>query len=887
MRPTEVERHGGNTRGDALPFWGRASIEPSASPALVIEPPYSEQKILLALFDALGSDVYPVATDRFLNKSKSAYNEHWLTRELVQNFVDHNHECPGTLDGVTFTEQELSGGVRRFTITGPWRFDSPTGLMSPHSEKPSERENAGGNGIGLKQTAIRLLRDFHVTRFEIQGGDWDFNYELANRNAINDRLFRFGVDAPECQIEHDWLVGVSRPAPERSSTSYVIETSDAKLIAALRTFPEIGVSSTNTYLQCEDFSSPSGSVSWLCPKNDSEALASGRLFINGQVMGFAAAPDGGTNDFWGGPEGVTIRLDNLAYKMSIDRPPTSINDFRTYIAPLVDSICKRGELLTQLRRSEPLWSRFSSDYPAFSEAHHVLLYALVSKLRFDGYKPADYQRDFPNRQYAFKDRNVSDEQVAELKRKGLIIVPAYFEGLGMPSASSHLDERERFFGKLPELVSHRMTELAEKSGISVAANPLPSVRNAANLGRTFRELFSDSISRVTLQNPERIEVELDINLAKDILSHPLPHPKGGQQLALYNLRGVILKLLELGVADSVSSTHADYVSTYKIGYDSVVEASVLEVLNNPSKSNCLRTTITIGLSGKRSKNFIEAFIPETIPAAVEAPGATPIRDAEPAAKNQKKREMPDEGEGLLGEIQRSGASEAARKLAQVVERANQEPESVRPGEKLNAWQQSDNFYGQLSRGARYVTTASLEQILDENEEAVIPHADRGARSAAMPKTLTDLFLSIQRIGNALSETPGADFEILEHPSAAQLGNLQMLLTYAEIALDHTIPNDLFVYSGKGSKGINIAQRAIGLHQGTLKAKFHEALSVFLHEVAHNYSMDHDNAFIHMDEALQTRVRVKLDTIAAKQHAGLELTEQEKFLLGVEKRWSDA
>lgn len=137
-----------------------------------IEGVVTDQKLLQYFFRERGIDTHPIATDSFLDKSRDEYNSAWLTRELVQNFVDHNPQAPGTLNGVRFTSEDLPNGGKRFRIEGDWPFTDPTGVLSPHSEKPEDMNTAGGNGIGLKQTAIRFLRDFGVKRFEIDGEGW-------------------------------------------------------------------------------------------------------------------------------------------------------------------------------------------------------------------------------------------------------------------------------------------------------------------------------------------------------------------------------------------------------------------------------------------------------------------------------------------------------------------------------------------------------------------------------------------------------------------------------------------------------------------------------------------------------------------------------------------
>ncbi len=110
---------------------------------------------------------------------------------------------------VLYKSKVLSDGKVEFTITGEWPFPDPTGIISPHSEKPVDKNTAGGNGIGLKQTAIRYLRDFSVNRFEIHGENWVANYELANADEINqsiDKTFQGTKQQNIREMRHDWLI---------------------------------------------------------------------------------------------------------------------------------------------------------------------------------------------------------------------------------------------------------------------------------------------------------------------------------------------------------------------------------------------------------------------------------------------------------------------------------------------------------------------------------------------------------------------------------------------------------------------------------------------------------------------------------------------------------
>ncbi|MBI2596184.1 hypothetical protein HYW46_05635 [Candidatus Daviesbacteria bacterium] len=87
-----------------------------------IEGVATDQKLLQYFYRLKGVDAHAIATDRFLDKSRDEYNAAWLTRELVQNFVDHNPQHPGTLNGVRFTQEPLQNGGMRVRIEGDWPF---------------------------------------------------------------------------------------------------------------------------------------------------------------------------------------------------------------------------------------------------------------------------------------------------------------------------------------------------------------------------------------------------------------------------------------------------------------------------------------------------------------------------------------------------------------------------------------------------------------------------------------------------------------------------------------------------------------------------------------------------------------------------------------------
>ena len=332
-------------------------VEPPAEKPISIEGVVTDQKILDAYYRRQGIDAHPIATDSFIGKSRETYNAAWLSRELIQNFVDHNPEHPGTLDGVEIEEVELEDGIHRFTLRGNWPFKDPTGVLSPHSEKPADLNTAGGNGIGLKQAAIRLMRDFEAERFSIEGESWAVDYNLAKAEEVNRAL---QLDERQ-QLRHDWLVATMEVTPNQGSNCYTIETANPELITCLGKLRELGVSKKNPYLYNQpekpedepisalDFESPQGGLRWL------PADQQGRLYINGQVMNFGTQGET-SEDYWVGPQGVTLQLNNLSYKMSVDRPPISKYELPRHLRPLIESMTKE-DIVRQLLLSEPLWGR--------------------------------------------------------------------------------------------------------------------------------------------------------------------------------------------------------------------------------------------------------------------------------------------------------------------------------------------------------------------------------------------------------------------------------------------------------------------------------------------------------------------------------------------------
>ncbi len=98
-----------NSAFQRLKFLVKGGDQPQSVPKFDSTGVMTDQKLLQYAFALRGEDIQPITTDRFLDKSRDQYNEAWLTREIVQNFVDHNPTEPGTLNGVQITSRDVGG----------------------------------------------------------------------------------------------------------------------------------------------------------------------------------------------------------------------------------------------------------------------------------------------------------------------------------------------------------------------------------------------------------------------------------------------------------------------------------------------------------------------------------------------------------------------------------------------------------------------------------------------------------------------------------------------------------------------------------------------------------------------------------------------------------
>lgn len=843
------------------------------------------------------SEAHPVATDTFLDKSKDEYNAAWLARELVQNFVDHNAEHPGTLDGVTVDRNELEDGQTiQYVITGDWPYEDPTGIISPHSEKPTDINTAGGNGIGLKQAAIRLLRDFEVKRFEIQGENWVASYELAKADEVNRELeqtyARLGQPVSRT-MRHDWLVARLNQAERSGSVSYLIETDNPEMIAALDQLQDLGVSENNRFLQNPDFVSEHGAIKWLPPEEDG-TVPRGRLFINGQVMNFGSKGETAAN-YWVGPEYMSVRLDNIRYRMSIDRPPLLPLELKLSMGELISSMTLE-QIVQQLKRSEPIWSNFKGkELPAIE--------VLVSSLSFRmGYDKSRFGQYFPDGKYLARDMEISPAQEESLQSQGFAICPSCFETIGMEKASGKLSSLEVAAAQAPN--SHQAfsdaEKAAEESGVPVTYEDLGFLKPEGFLTYLVEHMSSAGAKPEVVfdqKKPTLVRMGLNVAIPKGLLSRSLSSPKTKEQKALNLARGAAFYGLQHGIFKSIYLAQGEYVTTFATNYDTALEEDSLctRSIKASSPGVFLEFELTeeyAGLLSALTAGGNEATKQKTMD------GGKGAASTEPESSGRVVRVVGKDVALDLSEREMKALEQAIPGIRAAVEKLEQATGEPLPQDasskktllqKYVDWRNSGRAGEAAQENAGYIGARTLTEILDADNQADIAVVEPSIQGGDKEKqALSEVMTLRDRLKRAVErlcpEEEIDDFEIVLQPRERQLAQLGLLRMYSILTTGAPIENSLFLYNGTGSKGLNISKETIGMHEELLNQSFWEAHGTFVHEIAHNKDMSHDVEFRQMLQALSSQIEKKLTSIAQKAVSEQALTPEEEAIVGIAEQW---
>ncbi len=965
-----------------------ANESPPASPPSVeakptqLEGVVTDQRLLQFLYAKHGREVHAIATDSFIGKSKSEYNSAWLARELIQNFVDHNPQHPGTLDGVEIRRATIDGVVR-FTIEGNWPFEDPTGVISPHSDKPEGSNKAGGNGIGLKQTAIRLMRDYNVRRFLINGEGWAIDYRLARAEMVNQQLEPYLNKESKQRVRHDWLLADMRQTPPAGKNSYTIETTDPELIEVLDQLSTLGVSAENPYLKNPDFENEFGSIKWLSPE-DAKRPESSRLFVNGQVMNFKVKGDSYSN-YWKGPEGVTIRLNDITYRMSIDRPPVTPYDLGNYIEKLTSSMSKQ-QLLEQIKRAEALWAGQVNGYSYEKPGYMVVVEKLLDRLKRAGYTKSEYEREFSGRKYLYRDSGLSEGQSQELRNQGYTLCDKVFETLGMPSAASKLDTLEVASNTAPVNNRAERERFAKEHGLDVSFENLGKLDSVGLLAESLRTRLIP-LAEGVVEKPEAniLVLNLATEIPKDMTLRSFNNPNDEARKILHYIRGLAASALSGSLVNKIYLAQKGYLLTFTANGDYsgdtellqrlvevpggtsqlVIEfkpedyetarsivvqgkpGTAIKIANSTSES---QDRVSAGAAEERPKPAVEGQtfaellkgvqenlkssedkrIPwtkeeETLYQAARAKPAGEQTEADRVILAKRRSiidqygELPISFQPARGEnakspriITREAGTDPAdrerlaqleRQLPGIVGMVNEldrlipekSPESQEASgetvhEKYLRWRKSGDFYGQLAAGSGYLTGRHLVDIMEEYNQADIPVLQTESEGELEPARMT-LGVLEKRMQDIMSRMSGTeheinDFEMVVNPTENRRAQLGLLRFYVQIATGADVPNDLFIYQGSGSKGINLNHVAIGLHESLFNVDFSEALRTFVHEIAHNEpeSEDHGNMFRHIMESLFAKIMDRQAAITDKLIGGEGLSKEDKVVLDVRKSW---
>jgi hypothetical protein len=880
--PDEASEIEGGARADGRPFpevdteVSGVTVETSDSIEAVAPAVDTDQSLIKTLYP----DAHVICSADFMKVSANSYPLPWLVRELAQNFVDANPgKNHGTLNGVQIVPEQGEDGKSRFRLIGDWPFPRPEGLIGLHSGKPSGT-HAGGNGIGLKQTVLRFMRDFGVEHFVIEGEKWEVRYELLSADQANASLEERRLSEGK-KVKHSWLIAHASKSLNTGKNAYVIETKNENVIRALSTFPELAVCDENPYLKDPDIKNDKGILKWMPPADDSENPGSGRLFINGQVMHFGRKlPE--EEGYWGPTPGVSLSLNDLKYEISIDRPPLKNQDLTGYLNAFIQTLSP-GDCRQQIVKSRALWTQISREevnqmiYTYHSWPVWVIVLSQIirrSDLDASGFSSVAGQGD-----YVYVDRQLSEQEFEELQQGGYTICPSPFKKVSLEPASHQLESYKRARQRLedgleraedPAVLHENLQEMASKTGAFVAYPHLTEIRNANG--------FVDHFGGYCRQhNISCADQDLDTGISRfrvksspfhDHSLHTSPLSRANNsgypdQKLIYELRGLIAKGFEHSVFESVYLTSGNHV-----------------VVFSRSSSGDLMVRIT-------ERELASQGVELTVQCNPQTGYGQQMTEALKVSPTKSSR-MRWRGTPALARIPALGGALAVGALGLWL--AGVKP-SVPSPDILNLPAETFSLKGLASSlsdergGARGFEGSSNGGQVDQTRKALQALLERHAQGGADAHGPDpDVEAAKRQLEGMIAHHSVKDLEMLP-ATPEQQEQMELLRRFFELATGVQLTHEFLVFRGKGADGFNKGA-IIALHEKLFKGSFDEALSVVWHEAAHTVRGPHDETFMNTLQALAACTVGSLRAIAQKSAGGGALTAPEQKLLRIPKAWGE-
>lgn len=808
-----------------------------------------------------------ICLESFMYKSRNSYPLTWLVREIVQNFTDANAKEPGTLNGVNFEIEDSPSGAAIITITGEWPFTDHGNLTTFGSAKTDESvASAGGNGIGLKQTVLRLMRDFDVNDFKVTGEGWEVSYKMTSAEAAGSK--------------QGALMARANKSDNKGRNTYRIETQDPEVIEAFKQFKNLGVCDDNEYLKDMHFKSKFGGIKWLPiaampvdPDGKEKFKAEkGRLFMNGQIFRYEENSFEKNDDFWGELSGVSVQLNNVNYPMTLDRPPINRYQLDSLMHGLVQHM-KKGECLQNLIDSEHLWTnleykKYNYDKPTcFNVINEIV--DLLSRWRFT---VDDYEEAFGSKKFLCKDFDLTDEQHARLKGEGYTLCPDFFGKIHMPKASALFSDVEMAARTKPDV--HKVKDARFSASMNVGVNvPYEEIQlptSAKKLGAYARARLSNVIRKIE-RNGSKVRILLNGKIDKDdLIDHQHPPAKFGAMI-VHVIRGLAYAGLASGKFEDIYMAQGEYISSFAEHNGGLI------VRNTKAETNDVYFEIT----SDDAENFYAGLTDTASTKKESVQKETPKVTAKPRGYFRYLK-VPTQ---VISSVGAGVAFILAVDMG--LDKLNK-MDMERIGSELQA---ADGIkdYSTVELDISQRKPRSLDEIWASNgspdRNSLTEEYNRTVKAAGGYNWKKDLrkFLSLSDDSGTDNYTV-ADFEIEKNPDEKQLEQLQILKEYFFLTTGYKSNDKLFIYRGAGAYGLH-SGGTISIHENTLKyAGFEQAVATFAHESAHDRISDHNSDFASVMSAFQAEIENTLGEIARKNES--ELTDVDKKILSMEGRWNE-